>query len=381
LRSTSPIPANNSFSEAFDAPEPLGLTLDDVDLFLDLPEAAPGLDDSDIIMSDLEFPNHIPLPSAPAAPPTLTTDTSYYYNESDGEDSDSNESRLTRRRLRPNTEPKAGTSWARQKQLITESKDKDFSPKSSRLGSFRAKVLKDDSKAEFDDNNVRRVRCSHCATWVVMRALYDVRRWTEHRATGKCIKSRETGLVTKSLGSLGFVKVSAQPAPPAPKSRLLPCPGLTRESNEDIATYMARTEASGGGAPSRARIARELFASEEIEWRDLSASDQRMVIRRQISLQRWKVGRSVGAIFASDCDRDVLTPDGRDPEPCSACRTLLSFHPFQVAIHRPIPDESNMKFVPVAHRDPELGNIYLKYHGVRELVEQVSQYFSTFVLF
>jgi hypothetical protein len=103
-----------------------------------------------------------------------------------------------------------------------------------------------------------------------------------------------------------------------------------------------------------------------------------MVICREIALQRWKVGRSIGAIFASDCHRDVSTLDGQDPEPCSACRKLLSLHTFQVAINRPMPDESNMKHVPMAYRDPELGKIYLKYHGVRELVEQVGKYFNIF---
>lgn len=37
-----------------------------------------------------------------------------------------------------------------------------------------------------------------------------------------------------------------------------------------------------------------------------------------------------------------------------------------------MPDEANMKFVPKAYRCPELGTIYLKYKGVRELVEQVN---------
>ncbi|KAJ7716107.1 hypothetical protein DFH07DRAFT_682571, partial [Mycena maculata] len=88
---------------------------------------------------------------------------------------------------------------------------------------------------------------------------------------------------------------------------------------------------------------------------------------------KWKVGRSVGAVFSTNCHRDILTLEGNDPEPCSACKKLLSLHAFQVAIRRQIPDDKKMKFVPKAYRDPDLGQIYLKYHGVRELVEQVSE--------
>ena len=36
-----------------------------------------------------------------------------------------------------------------------------------------------------------------------------------------------------------------------------------------------------------------------------------------------------------------------------------------------MPNEENMKYVPKAYRNPELGTIYLKYKGVRELVEKV----------
>ncbi|KAJ7723096.1 hypothetical protein DFH07DRAFT_759651, partial [Mycena maculata] len=380
-RSTSPDLSGPADEELSDAPPVRSLGLDEVDLFLNIGPGDEDIDvpdakdiecgvspcDEDVDMSDAEFPAHVPIPPAP-----ILKSSSDYYDESDGEDSDSNESRTLGRRRRVPATPNAGSSWAHQKQLKAASKDPSFVPKSSRLGGFRAKVLDDDPKAEFDNNDVRRVRCSSCATWVTMRVLYDMRRWTEHRDTTKCSKLRRTGLSTQSLFTLGFKKL---PAPAQSKavariSRLLPCPGLTRDSDERIATYMARSSAAGGGAPSRTLIAKELFSLDEVRWRDLDPSDQRMVLRRELTLQKWKVGRSVGAIFASDCHRDVPTLDGNDPEPCSACHKLLSLRTFQAAIRRPMPEESKMKYVPFAHRDEDLAKIYLKYHGVRELIEQ-----------
>ncbi|KAJ7077204.1 hypothetical protein C8R43DRAFT_1083442 [Mycena crocata] len=359
-----------------DEPEVHGL--EDVDLCLELPQNLAVEDNIDVDMdSESDFPDHIPLPSP--QPKAFCRDSTYY-DQSDKDDSDStsdsdSDSHNSRRRRRPKkSEPKTGSSWAQQKKSNAAAKSADFVPRPSRLNAFRAKVLEDDPKAEFDDNDVRSVRCSYCTQTVIMRTLYDIRRWTEHRATPKCTKARNAGLSTGSLFSMGFKKMPARdstrtlPFVSPPKIRLLPCPGLTRESNEDIAKYMARTTAPGGGAPSRARIIKDLF-SDNITWRDLDPSDQRMVQRREITLYRWKVARNVGAIFAADCLRDVSTPDGKEPEPCSSCRKILKLHTFQVAIHRPMPDELKMKFVPKAHQDPELGKLYLKFYGVRELVE------------
>jgi hypothetical protein len=199
-----------------------------------------------------------------------------------------------------------------------------------------------------------------------MRVLHDLVRWREHRKTGKCQKN--AGSSTQSLFSLGFKKISAPPPPPPPRIVPLPCPGLTRESNKNIATYMSRTSVSGGGAPSRSRLTMDLFSS---HWADLTPDEQRMVLRREITLQKWKIGRAVGAVFSATCLRDVQTYDGDEPQPCTECLALYKLHTFQVALNHPMPDEKSMKYVPVLYRDKELGTLYLRYHGVRELIELV----------
>ncbi|KIM68191.1 hypothetical protein SCLCIDRAFT_1009705 [Scleroderma citrinum Foug A] len=45
-------------------------------------------------------------------------------------------------------------------------------------------------------------------------------------------------------------------------------------------------------------------------------------------------------------------------------------HTFQNVLNRKEPDEKNMKYVPKGYRCQELGSIYLKYHGVRQLIEE-----------
>ncbi|KAJ7745879.1 hypothetical protein DFH07DRAFT_924502 [Mycena maculata] len=349
-------------------PQAERLELEDVDFFLDLP----ALDDAaapDAALSGL------PDLEEAAADECGSPTGDYYGSDGDDSDSDSHESKARRhRRRRIGSGPKVGSSWALQKELKALSRDPEFQANVTRLGTFRNGILQDDPLAEFDDSDVRRVRCSRCATWISMRVLYDLVRWHEHRRTAKC--KRNTGSSTQSLFSLGFKKLSSKSAasgpviivPPLPPRRTipLPCPGLSKESNEKIATYISRTSATGGGAPSRTRLSKDLFSQ---KWSELTTTEQRMVLRRELALQKWKIGRAVGAVFSVTCLRDVLTPDGDDPEPCTECNTLYKLHAFQTRINRPMPEESAMKYVPVAYRDKELGTLYLRYHGVRELVE------------
>ncbi|KAJ6570704.1 hypothetical protein B0H10DRAFT_1964583 [Mycena sp. CBHHK59/15] len=356
----SPLESSPSSPMICDREVPPRLHLDDVDFFLDLPPSKPIVT--------------IPEQSS-ALDPTSTTDdwisvpqpcAHYYESDGDDSDSDSHESQARCRRRRHSGGPKAGSSWARQKDLKSRARDPEFQANATRLGTFRNGVLKDDPRAEFDDSDVRRVRCSRCSAWVTMWVLYDLVRWREHRKTGKCKK--HTGSATQSLFSLGFKKLSPDLSTPSPPRRSipLPCPGLTRESNEKIANYMSRTSVSGGGAPSRSRLAVDLFST---QWADLTTDEQRMVLRREITLQKWKIGRAVGAVFSASCLRDVQAYDDEEPQPCTECEGLYKLHTFQVALNRPMPDENSLKYVPVMYRDKELGTLYLRYHGVRDLIE------------
>ncbi|KAJ7709362.1 hypothetical protein B0H16DRAFT_1821435 [Mycena metata] len=314
------------------------LQLDDVDFFLGGP-------------MDVDPPS----PTLSPHPPPIEHAPSDYSIEREDSDTDSDESDSWRPRRHGAGGPKPGSSWEIQKQLVAASKLADFEANSTRLGAFRRKILRDDRNAEFSDDD-----------WIEMRMLYELARWKEHRETAKCIKNRERGLSTKSLFTLGFKKLPRGTAAATVPRTPLPCPGLTRESNEEVATYLARTAVAGGGAPSRSRLALELFSA---DYKDLNKEQHRMVLRRELALQKWKLARAVGAVFATTCLRDVSTVVGEDVQPCSECRGLYTIHAFKVAIHRPMPDEKAMKYVPVGYRDPDLGALFLKHKGLRELVE------------
>ncbi|KAF5332101.1 hypothetical protein D9611_008005 [Ephemerocybe angulata] len=285
----------------------------------------------------------------------------------DSEFSDSGESRYLKRRRR-HVGPRAGTSWARQKDLKARSKDKEFKAHRMKLDNFRSKIRVLDSHAEFQAEDPIAVRCSACTQWIYMRALYDTLRFSEHRGSRKCRGLQATGMVSKSLWSMGFVyKKSVRST--ATCMVPVPCPGLTRQSDPRIDNYLARTSVPNGGAPSRTALARNLFGV-DAQWSGLTKKQRRMVLRREKSLAVWRNMHDIEAVFSTVCTTTVYCGSDCDPPPCEACDALYKVHTFQVAIRRPLPKEVNMKFTPKAYRCSQLGEIYLKYTGVRELMEK-----------
>ncbi|KAJ6609212.1 hypothetical protein B0H10DRAFT_2226075 [Mycena sp. CBHHK59/15] len=126
------------------------LELEDVDLFLDFP--AP--DELHPVGSSSVPPDPDPT-SMMDGWVSLPEPSADYYTLSDGEDSDSDSdsheslARCRHHRRRNENGPKAGSSWAHQKQLKSDAK-----ASMTRLGTFRDKVLEDDLLAEFDDSDV-----------------------------------------------------------------------------------------------------------------------------------------------------------------------------------------------------------------------------------
>ncbi|GLB36846.1 putative ulp1 protease family, C-terminal catalytic domain [Lyophyllum shimeji] len=328
---------------------------------LDLPNLGDVSDSDDD--SDDECDTTDALPSSPVP---HKRSSSVFSTQSDSEASDSCEGRRIRRKR---SGAKPGSSWAAQKATRDRTSKSDVVPVKGRLRTFRQKIYDDDPRAEFQDNKLLLVRCSACAEWLTMRALYDARRWKDHRATKKCKKNCSSGLATRSLFTLGFGKCV-----PTSQCHLgtqpLPCPGLSRHTDFRIDRYMSRTSATGGGAPSRRVIAKQLFDIDDVLWKDLDDAQRKMVIRREEVLQRWKISRSADTVYSSSCESTVHTAPTTEPQACSECCNLYNVHTFLVAISRPMPDEANMKFVPKSYRCAELGEIYLKYKGVRQLVEK-----------
>ncbi|KZV71006.1 hypothetical protein PENSPDRAFT_685015 [Peniophora sp. CONT] len=296
----------------------------------------------------------------------------------DSSSSDSESGEESRRASKARRGP-SGTSksWVHAKSVNVDVSSGDLREEDSRLRVFREKIRSDDKRAEFKDGDIRMVRCSACGEWVRMRVGYDVSRWKEHRRTDKCTSHQSTRLSSISLTSFFKPKKPEPASAPAAASRpRLPCPGLRRDRDQRIDRYLYRSAASGGGAPSRNRLAVELFGHilsvDECAWSRLSPQRQRMVLRREESQFRWRNSRASNAVFASDCDGHSRSPPSTPEDealPCAECDDLYRLHTFRSALLRPIPDEAKMKHTPQIYRSAELGDIYARVRGVKKLME------------
>lgn len=293
-------------------------------------------------------------------------------SESDGEISDSHEGRRIRSRT---AGAKEGSSWAKQKVLKAKSKSKNFVPNAAKFNNFKKKILKDDDRAKFGTkNSVSKVWCSSCAKWLEMKALYDYQRWDEHRATKACKSRQSSGLSQLQVGDFFSARPKSQPkerAETPPEDP--PCPGLSLNSYPLVRRYLRRVSTPGGGAPSRHRIAKALWpklGEERSKWKHLSLSRRGIVLRREQTLYAWINHFETGTVASSHCagTRPVSSAD----TPCESCSSLLSLHTFQNQLNKKMPKEENMKYVPKEYRNKVLGEIYLKYKGVRQLLEAVS---------
>lgn len=190
-------------------------------------------------------------------------------------------------------------SWAYQKDLAVRAQEPGFEVNAKKMANFRQKILAEDSHALFDDTKPLRARCSACGFWTVARVLYEVAGWRIHRKSDKCTQNRRKGLVSTSLLSLWqpasktALKVASTTAQPERANVLVPCPGLQRAQDKRIAVYLARTSTNGGGAPSRAKIALQLFQSstrpkDDCAWTALTYEERQMILRREQMLFQWR---------------------------------------------------------------------------------------------
>jgi hypothetical protein len=102
-------------------------------------------------------------------------------------------------------------SWKHHQEMRDRARqDPSFVPSDTKLTTFQSAVRTNDPHAEFDPNNILRVRCSACPQWVTMRTIYDLLRWKEHRRTEKCKSKQESKKRVPPLSAFGFGKVTRQ---------------------------------------------------------------------------------------------------------------------------------------------------------------------------
>jgi len=240
---------------------------------------------------------------------------------------------------------------------------------------FRGKILLLDPHAEFlIDNNPRFVTHSKCAEVNKQKATYNTYNFANHvRACTGPSKKRAHIANTDKKCFTDFVTGSA-PGSSAVQSNnprpdiTLPCPGLTPEYDPRIGTYLARSQAAGGGSRPRHVISQEMFGK---ALGDLDKDELSVVCRTEATEFQWLNFREQKLIHSSACLKKI--PPRQDPTlPCSQCMVVVKNQIFKNALHRPLPKPENLKFTPQAHRATLTGEQYAKTVGVYDLVCKAS---------
>lgn len=289
-------------------------------------------------------------------------------------DSDHHGSSTQKRQRTLATTEKGRRKWRYQQERISTAKLGKLDITREARKRFSEKVFDLDPAAEVQPNGLS-VRCGPCGIWINLRAPNEIRRFLEHRKTGACQKSRNSGWIATSLSRFGFKVVPKPELIPSPKPLMVsvPCPGLTRSANPKVNQYLSRTAMPGGGARSKLALSLLVFGR---KWVELNLKECKVVLRRVALEYQWINSHAAGSVHSKNCEASVQQPQGesgeRDPSPCSSCLALLRNHRFQSAINRKCPEDAKLKFVPIAYRCPVLGDIYAKHMGVRELIEAVS---------
>jgi len=150
--------------------------------------------------------------------------------------------------------------------------------------------------------------------------------------------------------------------------RSLPCPGVTKNDDAQITTYLGQTGAIGGGARSVTAIARERFRK---LFSRLSRKHKQEVLDTQMHEQTWQNDHDNNRVFSKTCLMKVLAPDIEHAHPCPNCSSLLLDPRLVQALRQPRPKDENFIHINKRWRPSgTLVKLFSRVSGLREIIEE-----------
>ncbi|KAI0629632.1 hypothetical protein C8Q77DRAFT_1065756 [Trametes polyzona] len=348
----------------------------------------------------------------PTSPPTDLSDCS--------SDSDLSDQVVKKRRTMEGYVGASASAVASQR-LKNSMRDGSFKPNPARLRRFKTTCQEYDALAEFSLEDKWKVYHSECGRWYTMKEAYHTQRFRahvatcskrlEHLAAGHCLKGKAAGPTVhhgspvphrtstldswaKSLGwtkkkpTLSSTPLAKRKRPGAGtdeasrgagrgrKLETVPCAGLTASSEPRVLTYLRRTGAQGGGAPSVTSLARSLFKNESIIFAELSREDKETVLTEQKHRWAWHNDHTRLAVYSTACNKTVKLGSV-----CPPCEQVLYTKAFRNAMNVPMPDKENCRFINNQYRNAVLGKLFARVYGLDELLEDKTSPDSIFTRF
>ncbi|KAJ9127606.1 hypothetical protein QFC24_001016 [Naganishia onofrii] len=162
-----------------------------------------------------------------------------------------------------------------------------------------------------------------------------------------------------------------------------PCPGLTSTDFEQIHRYPSRTFATGGGAPHRSVLLREMIGEEEYANRNavtvgfsttptkrrpppLSSDLTIKLLRIEQSQFKWQNNRELHCVKSTSS----LGKAGEMGGPCEDCYALTDLPTFRTAISREGGSIKNVHFTPKQYVSPMLRQLFLRHAQIADLFDE-----------
>ncbi|GLB42721.1 hypothetical protein LshimejAT787_1201700 [Lyophyllum shimeji] len=272
-------------------------------------------------------------------------------------------------------ESKSAT-WERARREKYQTRELEANPDSEQ--SFNDSILQLDKYAYIaDPMHVRHMKCGRTLT---MKAPYNTRYFRKHvtRCKGPAASAKLPGGGMQPIHVLFSKGTSAA----GPKE---PCPGLDETIYPDVAAYLERTGALGGGASSVTAIANEMYGK---KFRNLSTARKDHVRMAQRHEWSWTNDHSSGRVIATKCTKvasaapaklKTATEAASRLLPCGQCLALLKNKRFKNATQVPQPPDSHYKYLNKQYRNKKLASLYGQCTGLRELIESKNQRESPFM--
>lgn len=198
---------------------------------------------------------------------------------------------------------------------------------SERYLTFKTKILVLDKYAEIMD--AKTVRHLKCGKELAMKYRFNTQNFKTHVRTckGPPKTAKLPGGGMRSItnwfqptAQQRASKPSPIPSKPAVAQQVEPCPGLDEQHYKQVAYYLDRTGAYGGGASSVNKLSQELYGK---KFRLLSQKRKSQVKTAQMHQWRWKNDHSSGKVFSTTCLKTVSVqadiPSDDVIPPCKAC--------------------------------------------------------------
>lgn len=228
-----------------------------------------------------------------------------------------------------------------------------------RFQRFKDTILSIDRDAIVYDS--KWVRHTKCGKDHVMKSPYNTGNFVNHVkiCTGPPKGSKFPGGGMKPIGAY-FGGIAGPNIPSAPPT--LPCPGLDERNYEQVAVYLGRTGALGGGASSVTKISMEMYGK---RYAQLSITRKEQVKTAQMHEWLWKNSHNIGKVYSTQCEKLVHNAT----QPCRQCSLVLSSKHFKTASAIPRPSDEHYKYVNHEYRNTRLATLFGQCVGLREIIE------------